>query len=63
MLNQMERVQQASMVGDKLHVITSPGECNVDLLVRALTAHGITDVSAAPAKATLEGVFVSLARV
>jgi hypothetical protein len=51
------------MAGDKLHVITSPGECNVDLLVRALTAHGITDVSAAPAKATLEGMSVSLARV
>jgi len=50
------------MAGDKLHVITSPGECTVDLLMRTLTAQGTTDVQAAPADATLEDVFVSLAR-
>jgi ABC-2 type transport system ATP-binding protein len=61
-LNQMPCVQQASMAGDKLHVITSPGDCSVDLLMRTLTAQGITDVQAAPADATLEDVFVSLAR-
>ena len=61
-LNQWRCVQQASMAGDKLHVITSPGECRVDLLMRTLTAQGITDVQAAPAEATLEDVFVSLAR-
>jgi len=61
-LNQIECVQQASMAGDRLHVITAPGECSVDLLMRTLTAQGITDVSAAPADATLEDVFVSLAR-
>jgi ABC-2 type transport system ATP-binding protein len=61
-LNQLACVQQASMAGDKLHVITAPGECSVDLLMRTLTAQGITDVNAAPAVATLEDVFVSLAR-
>jgi ABC-2 type transport system ATP-binding protein len=61
-LNTMECVQQASMAGDKLHVITSPGDCSVDLIMRTLTAQGITDVQAAPADATLEDVFVSLAR-
>jgi ABC-2 type transport system ATP-binding protein len=61
-LNQIECVQQASMAGDRLHVITALGECSVDLLMRTLTAQGITDVSAAPADATLEDVFVSLAR-
>ncbi len=61
-LNQMECVQQASMAGDRLHIITAPGECSVDLLMRTLTAQGITDMSAAPADATLEDVFVSLAR-
>ena len=61
-LNTMECVQQASMAGDKLHVITSPGDCTVDLLMRTLTAQGIADVQAAPADATLEDVFVSLAR-
>jgi ABC-2 type transport system ATP-binding protein len=61
-LNQMECVQQASMAGDKLHIITAPGECSVDLIVRTLTGQGVTDVRAAPADATLEDVFVSLAR-
>jgi ABC-2 type transport system ATP-binding protein len=61
-LNTMECVQQASMAGDKLHVITSPGDCSVDLIMRTLTAQGITDVQAALADATLEDVFVSLAR-
>jgi ABC-2 type transport system ATP-binding protein len=61
-LNQMECAQQASMAGDKLHVITAQGECNVDLLMRTLAAQGITDARAAPAEATLEDVFVSLAR-
>ncbi len=61
-LNQMGCVQQASMAGDKLHVITSPGECSVDLLMRTLTAQGVDDAQAAPAEATLEDVFVSLAR-
>ena len=61
-LNQMPCVQQASMAGDKLHVITSPGDCSVDLLMRTLTAQGIDDAQAAPAEATLEDVFVSLAR-
>jgi ABC-2 type transport system ATP-binding protein len=61
-LNQMDCVQQASMAGDRLHIITAPGECSVDLLMRTLTAQGITDVQATPAEATLEDVFVSLAR-
>jgi len=61
-LNGMECVQQASMAGDKLHVITSPGECSVDLILRTLTGQGITEAQAAPADATLEDVFVSLAR-
>ena len=61
-LGQLSCVQQASMAGDKLHVITAPGECSVDLLIRTLTAQGITDVQATPAEATLEDVFVSLAR-
>ena len=61
-LNQIECVQQASMAGDKLHIITAPGECSVDLIVRTLTGQGIADVRAAPADATLEDVFVSLAR-
>jgi len=61
-LNQVECVQQASMAGDRLHVITRPGECSVDLLMRTLAAQGITDVQATPADATLEDVFVSLAR-
>jgi ABC-2 type transport system ATP-binding protein len=61
-MNAMECVQQASMAGDKLHIITAPGECSVDLIMRTLTAQGITDVQAAPADATLEDVFVSLAR-
>jgi ABC-2 type transport system ATP-binding protein len=61
-LNQMPCVQQASMAGDKLHVITSPGDCSVDLLMQTLTAQGIDDAQAAPADATLEDVFVSLAR-
>ena len=61
-LNQMACVQQASMAGDKLHVITSPGDCSVDLLMRTLTAQNIDDAQAAPADATLEDVFVSLAR-
>ena len=61
-LNQLACVQQASMAGDRLHIITAPGECSVDLLMRTLTAQGITDAQAAPAEATLEDVFVSLAR-
>jgi len=61
-LSQLSCVQQAGMAGDKLHVITSPGECSVDLLMRTLTAQGIVGVQAAPADATLEDVFVSLAR-
>ena len=61
-MNQMECVQQASMAGDKLHIITAPGECNVDLIMRTLAAQGITDAQAAQADATLEDVFVSLAR-
>ena len=61
-LGQMDCVQQASMAGDKLHIITSPGDCTVDLLMRTLTAQGIDDAQAAPADATLEDVFVSLAR-
>ena len=61
-LNQMGCVQQASMAGDRLHIITAPGECSVDLLMRTLTAQGITDVQATRAEATLEDVFVSLAR-
>ncbi len=61
-LNGMECVQQASMAGDKLHIITAPGECSVDLILRTLTGQGITEVQAAPADATLEDVFVSLAR-
>jgi len=61
-LNQLACVRQAGMAGDKLHVITSPGECSADLLVRTLAAQGITDAQAAPAEATLEDVFVSLAR-
>jgi hypothetical protein len=61
-LNQMKCVQQASMAGDKLHIITSPGECTVDLLMRTLAAQGVGDAQAAPAEATLEDVFVSLAR-
>ena len=52
-LNQLACVQQAGMAGDKLHIITSPGECAVDLLMRTLTAQGIMDVQAAPADATL----------
>ena len=50
------------MAGDKLHVITSPGECSVDLILQTLTRQGITEAQAAPADATLEDVFVSLAR-
>jgi len=61
-LGQLDCVQQASMAGDKLHVITSPGECSADLLRRTLAAQGIPDAQAAPAEATLEDVFVSLAR-
>lgn len=61
-LGQLSCVQQAGMAGDKLHVITSPGECSVDLLMRTLTAQGIVGAQAAPADATLEDVFVSLAR-
>lgn len=61
-LNQMACVQQASMAGDKLHIITAPGECSVDLILQILTAQGITEAQAAPAEATLEDVFVSLAR-
>ncbi len=61
-LGQMACVQQASMAGDKLHVITSPGECSVDFLMRTLTAQGIADVDASRADATLEDVVVSLAR-
>jgi ABC-2 type transport system ATP-binding protein len=61
-LNTMACVQQASMAGDKLHIISAPGECSVDLIMRTLTAQGISDVQAAPADATLEDVFVSLAR-
>jgi len=61
-LNQMDCVQQASMAGDRLHIITAPGECSVDLLMRTLMAQGITDVQATQAEATLEDVFVSLAR-
>jgi ABC-2 type transport system ATP-binding protein len=61
-LSQLACVQQASMAGDKLHIITSPGKCTVDLLMQTLTAQGIADAQAAPAVATLEDVFVSLAR-
>jgi len=61
-LNQLACVQQTSMAGDRLHIITAPGECNVDLLMRTLTAQGISDAQATPAEATLEDVFVSLAR-
>jgi len=61
-LNQLECVQQASMAGDKLHVITSPGVCTAELLVQTLATQGITDAHTAPAEATLEDVFVSLAR-
>jgi ABC-2 type transport system ATP-binding protein len=61
-LNGMECVQQASMAGDKLHIITAPGECSVDLILQTLTGQGITEAQAAPADATLEDVFVSLAR-
>ena len=61
-LNGMECVQQASMAGDKLHIITAPGECSVDLILQTLTGQGIPEAQAAPADATLEDVFVSLAR-
>jgi drug efflux transport system ATP-binding protein len=61
-LNQLACVQQASMAGDRLHIITAPGECTVDLLMRTLMAQGITDAQATSAEATLEDVFVSLAR-
>jgi ABC-2 type transport system ATP-binding protein len=61
-LNQMACVQQASLAGDKLHIITAPGECSVDLILQTLTGQGITESQAAPADATLEDVFVSLAR-
>lgn len=61
-LDQLACVQQASMAGDKLHIITAPGECTVDLLMRTLTAQGLDDAQATPAEATLEDVFVSLAR-
>jgi ABC-2 type transport system ATP-binding protein len=61
-LNGMECVQQASMAGDKLHIITAPGECSVDLILQTLAGQGITEAQAAPADATLEDVFVSLAR-
>ena len=61
-LNQLACVQQTSMAGDRLHIITAPGECSVDLLMRTLTAQGISDAQATPAEATLEDVFVSLAR-
>jgi ABC-2 type transport system ATP-binding protein len=61
-LNQLACVQQASMAGDKLHVITAPGECSVDLITRTFEAQGIAGARAAPAEATLEDVFVSLAR-
>jgi len=61
-LNTMECVQQASMAGDKLHIIPAPGECSVDLILQTLTGQGIMEAQAAPADATLEDVFVSLAR-
>ena len=61
-LNQLACVQQTSMAGDRLHIITAPGECSVDLLMRTLTAQGISDAQATPAEATLEDVFVSGAR-
>ncbi len=61
-LGRIPCVQQASMAGDRLHVITVPGECSVDFLMRTLTAQGISDANAARADATLEDVFVSLAR-
>jgi ABC-2 type transport system ATP-binding protein len=61
-VRKLDHVQDVRIAGDHLHVITSLGQWNAESLGQVLAAHGLTDARVMPAEATLEDMFVALAR-
>ncbi len=60
-LSGMDGIAQASLHGDRAHVIVKPGEWTPERLTQKLTDNGITVHSVEPVESTLEDVFTLLA--
>ncbi len=60
-LSQLEGVAQASLHGDRAHVIVKPGEWTPERLGQALAAKGLSVRSIETVQSTLEDVFILLA--
>jgi ABC-2 type transport system ATP-binding protein len=62
-LSQMDCVAQASLHGDRAHVIAKSEECLPEQLTARLAEKGVTVHAVEPVKSTLEDVFTLLANV
>jgi ABC-2 type transport system ATP-binding protein len=60
-LSGMEGIAQASLHGDRAHVIVYPGTWTPETLSASLAETGITTASVEPVESTLEDVFTLLA--